>query len=190
MELYLLGWFDRRVTAGLVNVSEQQKAARASGRQSAWTMEVQVHFDAAYAALMIRRCKFDMIDDAVIIELLTMAKAASQRSYSPYSHFQVGAAVLAGSGRIYAAPNVENASYGLAVCAERNAIFQAVGAGDREIVALLVYTPTTDVHTPCGACRQVLAEFAKGDVQVVCAANAEVMKHFTVDLLLPERFSL
>lgn len=124
------------------------------------------------------------------LELLERAKSALPNSYSPYSGFPVGAAVLAGSGRVYSAPNVENASYGLTLCAERNAIFQAIGAGEQHILALVLYTPTKETYTPCGACRQVLAEFAAGDAEVICVSENGASKTFTLDLLLPDRFAL
>ncbi|MDB6126340.1 MAG: cytidine deaminase, partial [Verrucomicrobia bacterium] len=87
------------------------------------------------------------------------ARAAAKGSYSPYSKFRVGAALLAGSGKIYTGANVENASYGLCNCAERTALFTAVAAGERHVEAVAVYTPTTTPTPPCGACRQVLNEF-------------------------------
>lgn len=131
-----------------------------------------------------------MSEDGTTAELLRRAREALVHSYSPYSRFPVGAAVLAESGRIYAAPNVENASYGLTICAERNAVFQAVGAGDSALSALLLYTPTERLHTPCGACRQVLAEFMRGDAPVHCVAEDGRIRTFTVDELLPGKFSL
>jgi cytidine deaminase len=131
-----------------------------------------------------------MKDDNVPPELVEKAKEALNNAYCPYSKFPVGAAVLTASGKIYAAPNIENASYGLSICAERNAIFHAISAGEHTISILLLYTPTDEVHTPCGACRQVVAEFLKGDAQVVCVADSGVTKAFTVDELLPAKFSL
>src|SRR5262245_6352011 len=92
---------------------------------------------------------------AVLIEA---ARAASERAYAPYSKFRVGAAVLAG-GQIFAACNIENASYGLTICAERAAVAAAVSAGKRKIDAIAIFTPTPTATAPCGACRQVLHEF-------------------------------
>ncbi len=87
------------------------------------------------------------------------AKEASKNSYSPFSRFAVGAAVLASSGKIYRGCNVENSSFGLTNCAERCAIFKAVSEGEREIRAVAIYSPNADSCYPCGACRQVMYEF-------------------------------
>jgi cytidine deaminase len=121
--------------------------------------------------------------------LIAAAKAASAQAYCPYSGFAVGAAVRAPDGRVFAGCNVENASYGLAVCAERNAVFHAVAAGVREVVAVAVYTPTPEYATPCGACRQVLLEFA-GNADVLCACDGAEWGRFTVATLLPRGFAL
>nr|WP_044200047.1 cytidine deaminase [Oscillochloris trichoides] len=92
--------------------------------------------------------------------LRAAALEARQRAYAPYSRFLVGAAVLSASGRIFLGGNIENAAYPMTICAERVALFSAYAAAEREIVALAVVTPTTDVASPCGACRQVIAELA------------------------------
>ncbi len=92
--------------------------------------------------------------------LAEAAIAARELAYAPYSHFQVGAAVLTASGRIFRGANIENAAYPMTICAERVALFNAYAAGEREIVALAVVTPTDDVASPCGACRQVIFELA------------------------------
>src|SRR5260221_5656245 len=99
------------------------------------------------------------ISSAVIDDLKRRARDAARHAYAPYSNFPVGAAVLADDGNVHVGANVENASYGLAMCAERTAIFQAVARGARRIRAVAVYTSTQTVTTPCGACRQVIAEF-------------------------------
>jgi cytidine deaminase len=120
--------------------------------------------------------------------LAEAAKAACARAYCPYSHFPVGAAVLTAEGSIAAGCNVENASFGLTVCAERNAIFRAVADGATSIVALVIYTPTVTPVTPCGACRQVIAEFgADARIRVMCAGpdGAE----YTLRELLPHGFA-
>jgi cytidine deaminase len=94
-------------------------------------------------------------------ELVAAARRAASRAYCPYSRFPVGAAVLTARGEIYAGCNVENASYGLTICAERNAVFQAVARslGPLVIKKVVVFTPTPTPTAPCGACRQVINEF-------------------------------
>jgi cytidine deaminase len=91
--------------------------------------------------------------------LRTAADAVSQRAYAPYSKFQVGAAVLCEDGRVFAGCNVENASFGLTICAERNALFAAVAGGAQRFSALVLVSSAASPVTPCGACRQVLCEF-------------------------------
>ena len=97
--------------------------------------------------------------------LMDKAKEASKMSYSPFSRFAVGASVLAKSGKIYTGCNVENSSFGMTICAERCAIFKAVSEGEREILAIAIYSPNTDNCYPCGACRQVMAEFESDDAE-------------------------
>jgi cytidine deaminase len=92
--------------------------------------------------------------------LRAAAEAVSQRAYAPYSKFHVGAALLAEDGRLFAGCNVENASFGLSICAERNAVFTAVANGAQCFVALALVSSAQSPVTPCGACRQVLCEFA------------------------------
>ena len=116
-------------------------------------------------------------------ELIGKALEMTKAAYAPYSHFRVGAAVLADSGRIYGGANVENASYGAAVCAERSAIFAAVNAGERNLKAIAV------TETPCGICRQVMREFCDPKAfKVIVAKSAEDYKVFTLEELLPESF--
>ena len=122
-------------------------------------------------------------------DLVAGAKKASVSAYCPYSRFAVGAAVLTSDGKIFAAPNVENASYGLSICAERNAIFHAVAAGSHDIAAIAIYTPTPIVSTPCGACRQVLIEFGR-NAEVLCVCDGAEQKLFTAASLLPSAFEL
>ena len=122
-------------------------------------------------------------------ELVTAARAAAERAYCPYSRFPVGAAVLTGTGEICAGCNVENASYGLTICAERNAIFQAVaqGRGPLSIVAVVVYTPTATPTAPCGACRQVINEFGP-DARVISVCDGPVSLESSLGILLPNAF--
>lgn len=121
--------------------------------------------------------------------LLDAAKLAASRAYCPYSRFPVGAAVLSGSGAVFAGSNVENASYGLTLCAERNAAFAMVAAGESppRIRAVLIYTPTPTPTAPCGACRQVLNEFGP-DCLVISTCDGPVAIETTLDRLLPGAF--
>ncbi|MCR4432469.1 MAG: cytidine deaminase [Coprothermobacterota bacterium] len=97
------------------------------------------------------------IDWQILIE---EARRAQKLAYAPYSHFQVGAALLASSGKIYTGCNIENASYPLSICAERVAIFKAVSEGETQFLALAVVADSQSLSAPCGACRQVIMEFA------------------------------
>ena len=117
---------------------------------------------------------------AVIVQSAT---AVRLRAYAPYSNFQVGAALLAKDGRIFTGCNVENLSYGLTICAERNAIFAAVAAGVREFAAIAIVADTREPVSPCGACRQVMAEF--GDFKIIAATLAGRVFESTVAALLP-----
>ena len=119
--------------------------------------------------------------------LLEAARAARERAYAPYSEFSVGAAVLAGSGRIYPGCNVENASYGLTLCAERVAISSAVAAGEREFAAIAIVTQGTAPASPCGACRQFLVEF-NPEMAVVLENERGDRQSFTAGDLLPGFF--
>lgn len=119
-------------------------------------------------------------------ELMKIARKARQNAYAPYSHFAVGAALLAKSGKVYTGCNIENASYGLTCCAERNAIFAAVGAGERRFKMLAVAADSPEPVAPCGACRQVIAEF--GIPLVVMGNLKEATKTMTAEELLPYGF--
>ena len=115
------------------------------------------------------------------------ARAAARKSYSPYSKFRVGTAVLAGSGKIYPGANIENASYGLCNCAERTAVFTAAAAGERQLRAVVVFTPTATPTMPCGACRQVINEFGPGAVVIGICDSAKRIGT-TLPALLTEAF--
>lgn len=121
--------------------------------------------------------------------LIDAATAARERAYAPYSHFAVGAALLGASGRIYQGCNVENVSYGLTSCAERNAVFHAIAAGERAFSAVAVVTGAPIPTPPCGACRQVLVEFAAGgEIDVVLATIDGQMRVTRLSTLLPDSF--
>jgi len=120
--------------------------------------------------------------------LIPLARECLARSYAPYSRFHVAAAVVDDRGRVFTGVNVENISYGLSMCAERVAIFTAVAAGARRIMALAVASSGTELLSPCGACRQVLAEFAARDVPVYCETAGKPHR-WTVGELLPNAFA-
>ena len=122
--------------------------------------------------------------------LMDKAKEASKRSYSPFSKFAVGASVLTKEGNIYSGCNIENSSFGMTICAERCAIFKAVSEGDKEILAVAIYSPNEDDCYPCGACRQVLYEFQSDNgIDIILKDNDE-LKIFTIEELLPGGFNL
>ena len=119
--------------------------------------------------------------------LVAKARIARKNAYVPYSHYKVGAAVLTKSGKVYTGCNIENAAYPSGLCAERVAIFKAASVGEREMVALAVVT--SNLGSPCGACRQVFSEFADDDaVIVLAAAQGKRLKKFTMAEILPDRF--
>ncbi len=122
-------------------------------------------------------------------DLLQAAAEVREQAYAPYSGFKVGTALLGASGRIYKGCNVENVSYGLSSCAERNAIFGAIAEGERRFSAVAVVTGASTPTPPSGACRQVLIEFASGgDMDVVMATLAGQRKESRLAALLPESF--
>lgn len=118
--------------------------------------------------------------------LIQHAVQARQWAYAPYSEYQVGAAVLTSSGKIYDGGNVENAVYPLTLCAERVAIFKAVSQGERNFEAIAVVT--RNGGTPCGSCRQVMAEFGKDTLVLIADLDGKLLHEYTVADLLPDAF--
>ena len=125
-------------------------------------------------------------------ELYTLADQARARSYAPYSHFTVGAALLTKSGKVYIGCNIENAAYGAVNCAERTAFFTAVCEGERDFAAIAIAGgregEVGDVCAPCGICRQVMAEFCTPDFEVVLAFG-EGVRSYRLDEILPLSFT-
>lgn len=122
-------------------------------------------------------------------ELTRRAFEVRARAHVPYSRYQVGAALIVASGRVFAGCNVENASYGLSLCAERSAILQMVAAGEKDPIGIVVITRGPVVGTPCGACRQVLAEFALDmPVRLAVEDPAIPARMTSLSALLPEAF--
>ena len=123
-----------------------------------------------------------------IEKLVAAALDSLKRSYAPYSDYCVGAALLTESGAIYQGCNVENVSYGLSICAERNAVFAAVANGERCFKAMAIVACGEQEPFPCGACRQVLAEFCKPDFPIFIVDENEVAESFSLAELLPYAF--
>ena len=122
-------------------------------------------------------------------KLVNLAKAAMERAYVPYSKFPVGAALLTIDGHVYSGCNIENASYGLTCCAERVAVFKAVADGAKEFKTLVIIANTEEPCSPCGACRQVMSEFAPDMEVYMFSKSGEYIKS-SVNELLPSMFSL
>ncbi len=118
--------------------------------------------------------------------LVSAARQAREHAYAPYSNYAVGSAILLEDGQIVTGVNVENASYGLSICAERTAVFKAVAAGARRILGVAVCT--LNGGTPCGACRQVMAEFTTEDVPVLICDEQGNVRETSLYSLLPEHF--
>ncbi len=127
------------------------------------------------------------VTDSTLRRLEKAARAAAGQAYAPYSRFPVGAAVVAGSGKVYGGCNVENASFGLCNCAERTAIFSAVAAGESTVGAVVVYTPTPLPTAPCGACRQVINEFGP-EALVISICDSKNRIDTRLSALLPGAF--
>jgi cytidine deaminase len=127
------------------------------------------------------------ISKEVQAHLIQMATKAREHAYAPYSHYKVGAAVLLPDGSIQSGCNVENASYGLTICAERVAYSAAVARGIRDFVAIAVVTSSDEVVAPCGACRQFMAEF-NGEIPVIMTNLKGEIKVMSLGELLPLQF--
>jgi cytidine deaminase len=127
-----------------------------------------------------------MITQAQRSELVARASEARQNAYAPYSNYRVGAALLAESGEVYTGVNVENAVYPTGTCAERTAIFKAVSEGERTFTAIAVVTENGG--TPCGSCRQMLAEFGLDTLVLIADAGGRVVSETNVRALLPQAF--
>lgn len=120
--------------------------------------------------------------------LLKKAQEAARKAYAPYSKYRVGAALLTAGKTIYTACNIENASYSLTMCAERNAVAKAVCNGEKSFLVMVVYVDSKKLFSPCGACRQVLSEFSP-EMKIIYA-NEKQFKVSTVRELLPDSFTL
>ncbi len=128
------------------------------------------------------------------LELIRIAKLAAENAYVPYSGFTVGAALLTKDNKVYSGCNIENASYSPTNCAERTAFFKAISESERDFAAIAIVGGKdknfTDYCTPCGVCRQVMAEFCSKDFKIILGKNDDEYKTFTLGDLLPESFNL
>lgn len=123
-------------------------------------------------------------------ELMARAKKVSKNAYVKYSHFEVGACVLTENGNVYEGCNFENSSYGLTICAERNAIGSAIADGERKISAIAIYSPKMNDCSPCGACRQVLYEFRSDNDMDIITEGEDGLIIRKLNELLPQGFNL
>ncbi len=128
-----------------------------------------------------------MMDSKLENQLISAARTARENAYAPYSGYKVGAAVLTARGKIYTGANFENAAFGAGTCAERVALGAALAAGEREFVAVACVGADVSI-TPCGICRQALAEF--GDMDVICAGENGEIRKYRLSELLPHSFSM
>lgn len=127
------------------------------------------------------------MDKNIVKKLINKAQEASLNSYSPYSNYKVGAALLTKTGEIFTGTNIENASYGATICAERTAVFKAVSEGFKEFKALAIFTK--DGGFPCGNCLQVMAEFSL-DIKIIIAKSTDEYKIYELSDFLPKPFVL
>ncbi len=125
-------------------------------------------------------------------ELLPLARSASECAYSPYSHIKVGAVVVGNDGRVFSGCNVENASFGLTQCAERNALGAAMAAGEQagKMTTLLIYASGFESLSPCGACRQVMSELLADDARIISCCDNNGARSWTMRQLLPDAFKM
>ena len=131
------------------------------------------------------------ITQKLYVEMMDKAIEVSKNAYCPYSKFAVGACILTDTGNIYTGCNYENGSFGMTICAERNAIGTAIANGEKKIKAVAIYSPNKDNCTPCGACREVIHEFSNDDseVDIIVKIGNEIRVH-NLAYLLPESFKL
>ncbi len=122
-------------------------------------------------------------------EIVVSAVMVRQRAHAPYSKFQVGAAIRAKGGRVYAGCDMENRSFGLTVCAERNAIATAIAHGEREFEAIAIATDADPPAPPCGACREVMAEFAP-NLEIILVSHGKEQKRYKLKEIFPHQFVL
>lgn len=121
-------------------------------------------------------------------KLIEAARKAKRYSYSPYSRYRVGAAILTTDGKIYTGCNIENSSYSLTICAERTALFKAISEGKKKFVAMVISSDNEDFAFPCGACRQVIKELAD-DIDIILTNGKKRIKQFRTSDLLPHPFT-
>lgn len=126
-------------------------------------------------------------------DLVKIALEAREKSYAPYSHFHVGAALLCGDGTVYTGCNIENAAYTPTNCAERTAFFKAVSEGNYDFIKIAIVggseeNGATNLCAPCGVCRQVMMEFCSKDFEIILGTESGVVKRYTLEQLLPEGF--
>jgi cytidine deaminase len=135
----------------------------------------------------LNKTNHPQITDETRERLIQIARQARKWAYAPYSNYPVGAALMTASGRIYDGVNIENSAYPTTICAERVAVFKAVSEGEREFKAIAVVT--NNGGTPCGSCRQVLAEFGLGTIVLIADADGNLLQEITIDQLLPHAFT-
>jgi len=123
-------------------------------------------------------------------ELVKMAINVKEQAYAPYSKFKVGAVLVTQNNKIYTGVNIENATYGATVCAERTAILKAVSEGERKIIKIIIASDSIDYIYPCGICRQMLAEFGNDDMEIICTKNTGEYIIKKLGELLPNAFRL